>query len=119
MEASTILKMVDDAFYKRSFIVDVIFSDDDSTMQAVLKNPLIGVWGQVLKTPKGKLDEEIPEPSFLADPSIHVKVVAKHIFSIIKESRAQQCGCTKAKDLLIKKYWGYMIKNNREKQFKS
>ena len=48
MEASDILKMVEDAFYNRFFIVDVIVNDDDSTMQAVLKYPSIGVRGKVL-----------------------------------------------------------------------
>ena len=32
MEASAILKMVEYAFYNRFFIIDVIVSDDDSTM---------------------------------------------------------------------------------------
>ena len=68
MEASAVLKMVEDALYDQLFIVDVIVSDNDSTMLAVLKHPLIGVRGHVLKSSKGKLDEEIPEPSFLADP---------------------------------------------------
>ena len=62
MEASAILKMVEDAFYNRFFIVDFIVSKDDSTIRAVLKHPYIGVRGQVLKTYKGKIDEEIPEP---------------------------------------------------------
>ena len=44
-----------------------------------------------------------------------MKIVAKHIFSIVNESRAQQCGCTKAYALQIKKYLGYMIKKNRKK----
>ena len=96
MEASAILKIVEDALYSTVFIVDIIASDDDSTMRAVLKHPLICVRGQVLKTSKGKLDEEIPEPSFLADLSNRVKLVAKHVFSIVKKSRAQQCGCNKA-----------------------
>ena len=56
------IKMVEDAFYNRFFAVDVIVSDDDSTMQDVLNHHLIGVRGQVLKTPKIKLDEEIPDP---------------------------------------------------------
>ena len=63
MEASAILKMVEDAFYNLFFIFDVISSDENITMQAVLKHHLIGVRGQVLRTSKGKIDEEIPEPS--------------------------------------------------------
>ena len=115
MEASAILKMVEDTFYNRFFIIDVVVSNDVSTMRAVLKHPSIGVRGQVLKTSKGKLDEEIPESSFLVDTSHHVKVVAKHIFSIVNESRAQRYGCTKADSLRLNKYWGYMIKKIREK----
>ena len=115
MEASAILKMVEDAFYNRFFIIDVFVSDDDSTMRAVLNHPLIGVWGQVLRTHKGKLDEEIQETSFLAYPFHRVKVVAQHIFSIVNESRDQRCGCTKADSLRIKKDWGYTIKKNRGK----
>ena len=61
MEASAILKMVEYELYNRFFIVDVIVSEDDSTMRDVLKHPLIDVRVQVLKTSKGKLDEEIPE----------------------------------------------------------
>ena len=96
MEASTILKMVEDAFYNSFVIIDVIVSDNDSTMRSVIKHPSIGVQGQVLKSYKGKLDEEIPEPSFLADPSHRAKFLAKHIFSIVNKSRAQRYGCTKS-----------------------
>ena len=84
-------------------------------MRAVIKHPSIGVQGQFLKTYKGKIDEEIPEPSFIADTSHHMKCLAKQIFSIVNKFRAQQCGCTKADDLQLKKDWGYMIKNNRKK----
>ena len=83
MEASAILKMLEDAFYNRFFTIDIIVRDDESTMRAVIKHPSIGIRGQVLKTYKGTLDEEIPDPSFLADTSHRVKVVAKHIFSIV------------------------------------
>ena len=115
MEASAIMKMVDDALYNRLFIIDVIVSDDDSTIRAVLNHPYKCAWGQVMKSSKGKLDEETPEPSFLVDPSHCVKVVAKHIFYIVNESRDQQCGYTKADALQINKYWGCMIKKNRKK----
>ena len=109
------MKMVEDAFYNCFFITDITVADNDSTMRAVLKHPSKGSQGQVLESSKGKLDEEIPEPSFLADPSHRVKVVAKHIFYITNESRAQRCGCTKADSIRLKKDWGYMILNNREK----
>ena len=79
----------------------------------MLKHPSKGARGQVLNSSKGKLHEDIPDPSFLADPSYCVKVVAKHIFSIVNESRYLRCGCTKANALRLKKYWGYVIKNNR------
>ena len=55
-------------------------------------------------------------PYFLVDPSHLVKVVAKHIFSIVENDKSQQCGCTKADALRLNKYWGGgVIKNNRSK----
>ena len=80
MEAYAIMKMVEDAFYNRFFIIDVIVIGGCRKMRAVLKHPSKGVRGQVLKSSKGKLDEEIPEPSFLAYPSHRVKVVSQLIF---------------------------------------
>ena len=115
MEASEILNMVEDALYSCFFIIYVIVSNDNITIQAVLKHTSKGDQGQVLKLSKLKIDEEIPEPSFLADPSHQVKVVAKQIFSIVKKIRAQLCGCTNADALQIKKEWGYTIKDNRKK----
>ena len=102
MEASAILKMVEDAFYNCFFIIDVIVRNDDRTMQDVLKHPSKGARGQVLKSSKGKHHEDIPEPSFLANLSHRVKVVAKHIFSIVNEIRDLRCRCTKADALLLK-----------------
>ena len=60
MEASAILKMVEDAFYNRFFIIDVIVSEDDSTIRYVLKHLSKGARGQVLKSSKVKLHTEIP-----------------------------------------------------------
>ena len=116
MEDSAILKMVEYAFYNRFFIIDVIVSDDENKIRALIKYPSKGSLGQVIKASKVKLDEEIPDLSFLADPYHSVKVVANHTFSVVKESRAQRCGCTKADDLRLKKYWEYMIKKNRGKK---
>ena len=80
MKAYAILKMAEDAFYNRFYIIDVIVSDDDSTMRAVLKHPSKVARGQVMKSSKQKIDNKITDPSFLEDPSYHVKVVAKHIY---------------------------------------
>ena len=101
--------MVEDAYYNRFFIIGVIDSDDNSTMQAMLKHPIFGVRGQVLKTSKGKLDVQIPETSFLADPSHRIKVVAKHIFYIVDDSKAQRCRCTRADAIRLRKDWGFII----------
>ena len=76
MEASAIMKMVEDEFYNWFFIIDIIVRNDDITMRAVLKHTSKGALGQVLKSPNGKLDEETPEPSFLAESS------SGHAFSI-------------------------------------
>ena len=110
MDYSAILKMVEDAFYNRFFIICVIVRNNDIKIQAVIKHPYKGAQGQGPKSSKGKQDEEIPEPSFLADPSHFVNVADKHIFSIVNESKVQQCGFTKKDALRLKKYWDYLIK---------
>ena len=119
MEDSEILNMIENSFSNHFFIIYFFISDNDSTMWYVLKRPSKGSWGQFLKSSKEKLDEEILEPSFLVDPSHCMKVVSKHIFSIVNESRSQKYVCTKADDLQLNKYWGYIIKNNRLKKLKS
>ena len=119
MDVSAFLKMVEDALYNCFLIIDFIVSNYERTLRSVLKHPYKGAQGQVLKSSKVKLDEEISDPSFLADPSHCVKVVARHIFSIINESKSQRCWCTKADALQLKKYWGYMIKIIGWKQLNS
>ena len=44
-----------------------------------------------------------------------MKVVSKHIFSIVYDGKAQRCGCTKVDALIIKKDSGCMINKNRKK----
>ena len=57
MEASAILEMVEDALYNHFFIIDVIISDNEITMQDVLKHPSKGAQSQFLKSLKRKLYE--------------------------------------------------------------
>ena len=89
MDAAEILKMLEDTLLDICFIIDAIISGDDITMRAVPKHPSIGAQGQVLESSKVKLFEEISVISFLAYPFHRVKVVSKHIFSIVNDVKAQ------------------------------
>ena len=60
--------MVEDELYNHFFIIEFIVSEYDRTIKAVLKHPYKGSRVQVLKSSKEKVDKEITEPSFLADP---------------------------------------------------
>ena len=57
MDASSILKMVEDALYNCFETIDVIVRNDESTLRSVLKHPYKGAQGQVLKSSKVKIDE--------------------------------------------------------------
>ena len=70
MEASEILKMVEDAFYNCFFIIDIIVSDDDSTMRAVLKCPSKSARGQVLKSSQERFMKISPSHPSLQIPPI-------------------------------------------------
>ena len=115
MEASAILKLVTDAHKKRRFIVHVIISDDDSTMQAHLTHPRLKKNNKPYADSKGKLSTRIPAPMFLADPTHRVKCVAKAIYALVSLKGGAGCGCTKGTALRMKINWGYMLKQNREK----
>ena len=41
MEAAAIMTMVEDALHDSCFIIDVVVSNDDSTMRSVINNPHI------------------------------------------------------------------------------
>ena len=69
METSAILNMVEDALYICFFIIDVIVSNDDNTIQDVLKHPSKGAQGQVLTSSKVKIensDRIILSPAFFS-----------------------------------------------------
>ena len=52
-----ILNMLENAFHNLCFIIDVIVSDNDSTMIYVINNPSRGALRKVLNLSKGKLDD--------------------------------------------------------------
>ena len=84
MEASEILKMVEDALYNRFLIIDIIDSNYGITMRDMLKNTSKGAQDQVMKESKVKLDEEIPKPSFLADGLLKFQMIISFPFLLNK-----------------------------------
>ena len=119
MEASAIMKMVEDAFYNLLFIIDVIVRDDDITMWAVLKYQSKVSRGQVMNSSKGNLMRKSQSHHSLKIPLTPWRFLLSKYISVINESRAKQCGCTKADALWLMKYWGVHDKKNGEKQLKS
>ena len=63
-----------------------------------------------MKSSKGKLDEKIPYPSFLADTFYRVKVVAKHIFSSSTKVGLSVVGAPKHMISDSRNIWGTQIK---------
>ena len=83
-----------------------IVSDDDSTMRALLKHPG--------NHKRGKLNPEIPDPSWLADPSHRTKAVAKYIFALAALPKRKTI-CTKIDAYRVEKCFDYIIKTNRDR----
>ena len=95
MEVDANLNMVENSLQHRYFIIDVIVSDNYSTTESAIKNPSRSAWVKVLKSSKGNLDGENPVTYFFAYSTHQLKVHAKHVFFIINDRRAHQCGCNK------------------------
>ena len=107
MEADAALTLYLDLFESSdgTIALDYIVADDDCSMRAKLRHHT-----SAHKT--GSLPDNIPEPSWLADPSHRCKVAVKPIFALASLGN-QQSECTNVDVLRIKKYWGYMIKMYR------
>eukprot|EP00978_Attheya_sp_CCMP212_P000038 scaffold106_cov71-Attheya_sp.AAC.1 len=127
MESEAILKMTKDAI-NEGYAIEFIVADDDSTMKSILRYS----WDELISAGKmrkedypryenggkkkdyGRLPLNYLLPHFLADPGHRQKCVAKPIFGLAKASAAKS-EATMVDALRIKKYWGYMIKQNRKK----
>jgi len=81
---------------------ETLVSDDDSTMRSHLQHSENG----------GKLDNSIPQPDFLADPSHRIKVMAAPIFKLVKDTKNPH-ECKKIDAMRVKKYIGCYIYKNR------
>ena len=108
MEADAVLSIYENLYFesKKKIALQYIVSDDDSSMRTLLKHGY--------NHPKGKLELEIPELDWLAYHSHRPKVVTKPIFALANATKSQ-LACTKVDTIRVKKYYGYMIKNNRMK----
>ena len=107
MESDAALSLYETIFYdsKKKIALRRVVSDDDSTMRALLKRSG--------NHKRGKLNPEIPDPSWLADPFHRTKVVAKYIFALAALPKSKST-CTKFDAVRSKTYFGYMIKTNRD-----
>ena len=108
MELDAALLLYEVIFYDsiKKIALRSIVSNDDSIMRALLKHPG--------NHKRGKLNLEIPEPSWLADPSRRTKVVAKYFFTLAALPKSKST-CTTIDVVRVKKYFGYMIKSNRDR----
>ena len=81
MESKLALSMVTEICRETNGAANVgkLVTDDDSTMRANNKHKI--------NNNKGKLDENIPEPTFLSDPGHRVKVMVKKLFARVSKNK--------------------------------
>ena len=131
MESDAALELTIRMYEEQHVFVEKIVADDDSTMKANVrhsyeekekKKGLFPLWswpctteGQK-KTSTGMLPLHIPEPGWLADPTHRTKVVGKRFFDMLKRGK-RYSNITKADCLRIKKYYGYFLKQNRNRSY--
>ena len=102
MESGLALDLISDIHLKsvENIYVKEMVSDDDSTMRSHLKKAING----------DKLNNTIPEPLFLADPSHRNKCMSKPIFKMVASPPVKNPACCKNIDACrIKKYSGCCI----------
>ena len=106
MEAIVALYLTTDVHTnsKGKVYIEALVSDDDFTMRMLLKHKD--------NHPKGKLSCMIPQPTFLADPSHRIKVMAKPFFLMVTKTKDPR-KCKTIDALRIKKYLGCFIYKNR------
>ena len=109
MEVDTALQLYISLYQdsNKNIVLKAVVADDDSSIRAFLTHKA--------NNPKERLPEEIPQPEWLSDPSHRTKVVAKPIF-LLSTLPMGSSTCTKVDTIRFKKYFGYMIKENRSKQ---
>ena len=102
MEAWVALELCVDLYGSEyNIYVEYIVSDDDSTMRSHLQHD-----------GKGKPPPHVPIPTFKADPSHRIKVMAGPIFKMVKGTKNPR-ECKKIDALRLKKYIGCYIYQNR------
>ena len=90
--------------------IGALVSDDDSSMKAHCQHK-----SNINK--KGCLNEHVPVPKWYADPTHRCKVVAKQFFQLATAAKSVSF-VTKTDALRMKMYYGWFIKQNRDKDIK-
>ena len=106
VEADTALQLYISLYQdsNTNIVLKAVVADDDSSMRALLTHKS--------NNPKGRLLEEMPQPERLADPSHRTRIVAKPIF-LLSTLPMGSSSCTNVDAKRFKKYFGYMIEENR------
>ena len=104
MESEAALELISDLFHSTNgrLFAEKLVGDDDSTMKVYCSH-------------KGGLDKNIPEPSWLADPSHRVKVMTKPLFALAYK-RKSESPVTKSDAMRLKLYIAAFIRSNRNKK---
>ena len=100
MESQLALKMSHNLFEKAlgKAHVSKMVTDDDATTRSLLSH----------KHKKGKLCNDVPAITFLADPGYRCKVMVKSIFGNVSETKSSQ-NIRKVDAMRIKKYTSFYI----------
>ena len=104
MEAGVALEMVKKLCedYDGRLYTEYIVSDDDSSMRSHLRHIDDG----------GKLPPNVPQPTFLADPSHRIKTMCSPIYKMITNTK-DPSKCKKIDFLRVKKYISCYIYQNK------
>jgi len=111
MEPKAGLQLLTELWYDHGSYVNIIVMDDDSSTEAKCKQNV-----RPIKSDKGELPKEIPEPKFYADPNHRIKLIGKKVYKLAAMPKSKSI-MTKADAMRIKRNMGYFVRRSRTKTF--
>ena len=133
MEPLSCLCLLEDTYNNYHTVMMLVVTDDDTSMEANCRHlwrakidsddfdmeekdwPLTKLGSK--KKDNGKLPLYIPAPTFVVDPTHHIKVMTKALFKMMKKLSKKKTNCTDIDCYCVKHYLGYFIKKSASKTF--